>query len=136
MIIYLDIDGVLLTRDHKIPEYGEEFIQYLINHHECYWLTTHCRGGENKGIEYLSQYYSGTTLVELEQVVQTDWMDLKTEALDFNSEFIWLDDYPFEAEKKVLNKYNRIDALIVVDLKRESELKELRMKIEQFTKAR
>ena len=61
---------------------------------------------------------------------------LKTEAVDFNSEFIWLDDFPFEAEKKVLNKYNRIDALIVVDLKRESELKELRMKIEQFTKAR
>ena len=73
------------------------------------------------------------TLVELEKVKQTDWMDLKTEALDFNSEFIWLDDYPFEAEKKVLNKYNRIDALIVVDLKRESELRELRMKIEQLS---
>ena len=136
MKIYLDIDGVLLTRDHKIPEYAEELISYLTDQHEVFWLTTHCRGGENGAIKYLSQFYSGTTLVELEKVKQTDWMDLKTEALDINSEFIWLDDYPFEAEKKVLNKFNRIDALIVVDLKRESELKELRIKIEQFTKAR
>ena len=133
MKIFLDIDGVLLTRDHKIPAYGEEFISYLISHHECFWLTTHCRGGENAAIKYLSQFYSGTTLAILEQVIQTDWMDLKTEAIDFNSEFIWLDDYPFESEKRVLNKYNRIDALIVVDLKRESELREVKMKIEQLS---
>ncbi len=133
MKIYLDIDGVLLTRDHKIPEYAEEFISYLISHHEVFWLTTHCRGGENKAINYLSQYYPGPTLDQLKQVIQTDWGDLKTEAIDFNSEFIWLDDYPFESEKRVLNKYNRIDALIVVDLNRESELRDLMMKIEQLS---
>ena len=134
MKIYLDIDGVLLTRDHKIPEYGEEFISYLISHHECFWLTTHCRGGENKAIDYLSQFYSGTTLDKLKQVIQTDWMDLKTEAVDFNSEFIWLDDYPFESEKSVLNKHSRLKELIVVDLKREDELKWLRTRIENWSK--
>ncbi len=133
MKIYLDIDGVILTRDHKIPEYGEEFVSYLLSHHDCYWLTTHCRGRVNGAIKYLSQFYSGTTLAKLQQVIQTDWKDLKTEAIDFNSGFIWLDDYPFESEKRVLNKYNRIDALIVVDLKRERELRELRMKIEQLS---
>ena len=132
MKIYLDIDGVILTRDHKIPEYGEEFVSYLISHHECFWLTTHCRGGENGAIKYLSQFYSGTTLAKLKQVIQTDWKDLKTEAVDFDSRFIWLDDYPLESEKMVLKKYNRIDALIVVDLKRESELREIRMKIQQL----
>ena len=132
MKIYLDIDGVILTRDHKIPEYGEEFVSYLISHHECFWLTTHCRGGENGAIKYLSQFYSGTTLAKLKQVIQTDWKDLKTEAVDFDSRFIWLDDYPLESEKMVLKKYNRIDALIVVDLKRESELREVRMKIQQL----
>ena len=121
MKIYLDIDGVILTRDHKIPEYGEEFVSYLISHHECFWLTTHCRGGENGAIKYLSQFYSGTTLAKLKQVIQTDWKDLKTEAVDFDSRFIWLDDYPLES-----------DALIVVDLKRESELREVRMKIQQL----
>ena len=130
MKIYLDIDGVILTRDHKIPEYGEEFVSYLISPHECFWLTTHCRGGENGAIKYLSQFYSGTTLAKLKQVIQTDWKDLKTEAVDFDSRFIWLDDYPLESEKRVLKKYNRIDALIVVDLKRESELREVRMKIQ------
>ncbi len=133
MKIYLDIDGVILTRDHKIPEYGEEFVSYLISHHEVFWLTTHCRGGENAAIIYLSQFYSVSTLTKLKQVIQTDWMDLKTEAIDFNSGFIWLDDYPFESEKRVLNKYNRIDALMVVNLERQSELRELKRKIEQLT---
>jgi hypothetical protein len=131
--IYLDIDGVILTRDHKIPEYGEEFVSYLISHHECFWLTTHCRGGENGAIKYLSQFYSGTTLAKLKQVIQTDWKDLKTEAVDFNSRFVWLDDYPLESEKGVLEKHNRIDSLIVVSLIREGELREVRMKIEQLS---
>jgi len=133
MKVYLDIDGVILTRDHKIPEYGEEFVFYLLSHHEVYWLTTHCRGGENGAIKYLSQFYPGTTLAKLKQVIQTDWKDLKTEAIDFDSDFIWLDDDPFESEKRVLNKYNRINSLIVVDLKRESELREVKLKIEQLS---
>jgi len=83
-------------------------------------------------IKYLSQFYSGTTLIKLKLVIQTDWKNLKTEAVDFNTEFIWLDDYPLESENRVLNKYNRIDALIVVDLKRERELREVRKKIEQL----
>ena len=133
MNIYLDIDGVLLTRDHSVPEYGEEFIAYLTSHHEVNWLTTHCRGGENRAIDYLSQYYSETILAKLSKVKPTDWKDQKTEAIDFNSEFIWLDDYPFESEKRVLKKHNRIDALMVVDLKREGELKRVKMKIEQLS---
>jgi hypothetical protein len=87
----------------------------------------------NGAIKYLSQFYSRTTLANLKQVIQTDWIDLKTEAIDFKSGFIWLDDYPFESEKRVLNKYNRIDSLIVVDLKRERELREVEMKIEQLS---
>ena len=81
--------------------------------------------GERTGqLNTCLNFIQGPHWWNFEKVKQTDWMDLKTEALDINSEFIWLDDYPFEAEKKVLNKFNRIDALIVVDLKRESELKE------------
>lgn len=133
MKIYLDIDGVLLTRDHKMPEYAEELISYLTEQHKVYWLTTHCRGGDNGAITYLSDYYPGATLARLEQVIQTDWMDLKTEAIDFSSEFIWLDDCPFESEKRALHKYNRINALIVVDLNRESELRGVKMKIEQLS---
>jgi hypothetical protein len=131
--IYLDIDGVLLTPDHKIPEYGEEFISYLTSHHEIFWLTTHCHGGVNGAIKYLSQFYSGITLANLKTVIQTDWKDLKTEAIDFNSEFIWLEDYPFESEKRVLEKYNRIDSLVVVNLKRKSELKDLMLRIGQLS---
>ncbi len=53
---YLDIDGVLLTRKHNLPEHIEEFIDFMLSHFDCYWLTTHCRNGENRVINYLSQF--------------------------------------------------------------------------------
>ena len=134
MKVYLDIDGVLLTHDHKIPEYLEEFISYLMKHHQCYWLTTHCRGGRNRTAEYLSQFYSGNTLAILNQVKKTDWMDLKTEAIDFTSSFVWLDDFPFQSEKQILKKHNRLHSMIVVDLKRKHELKQVKERIEQLSK--
>lgn len=77
MKIYQDLDGVILEKDLTIPDYGKEFISFLVANHYCYWLSTH-------------------------------WTDLKTEAIDLNSDFIWLEDYPFEPEKIVLKKVNRI----------------------------
>ena len=47
---YIDIDGVLLTKQSQIPKYGEEFIFFLIKNYDCYWLTTHCRHGVNNSI--------------------------------------------------------------------------------------
>lgn len=74
----------------------------------------------------------GTTLTELKKVTKADWKDLKTEIFDFDSRFIWLDDNAFESEKRILNKYKRIDVLIVVDLNRKNELREVKMKIMQM----
>ena len=128
--IYLDIDGVLLTKDKKVPEYGEELLSNLTWNHDCYWLTTHCHGGGSNAVEYLSQYYPDSILEKLGGIKQTDWMTLKTEAIDFDSDFIWLDDCPFESEKNVLRKYNKINSLMIVDLNREGELRLIQEKIE------
>ena len=133
MKIYLDIDGVILKKDLTMPEYGKEFISFLTTNHDCYWLTTHCRGGTNNAIDHLSKYYPPSTVEQLKKIKQTNWTDLKTEAIDLNSDFIWLEDYPFEAEKVVLNKANKIDSLITIDLKRENELKSVQKIIEMMT---
>ena len=132
MNIYIDIDGVFLTRDLKIPEYAIELLQYLNHNFQCYWLTTHCRCGENKTIQYLSQFYSKEELKHFESINPTNWDCKKTEAIDFNKPFIWLEDNPFEAEKLDLKKYNSMASLFVVDLKNKGELQNTLKKIKNF----
>ena len=122
MKIYVDIDGVLLTKNHKLPVDVIEFIEFLVNNFECYWLTTHCRGGENKSIEYLKNFFLEKEINHFRKFKETNWNDLKTEAIDFKSNFIWLEDYPFESEKKVLAKNKKSENLIEVDLRRKKEL--------------
>lgn len=130
MKIYLDIDGVILKKDLTMPDYGNEFISFLVANYHCYWLSTHCRGGYNNALNHLSKCYPPSTLELLKMVKQTNWTDLKTEAIDLNSHFIWLDDYPFESEKIVLKKVNKIDSLITVNLNRADELKSVQRRIE------
>ena len=130
MKIYLDIDGVILKKDYTLPEYAKEFISFLTTNYDCYWLTTHCRGGNNKAIDHLSKCYPISTLEQLKMIKQTNWTDLKTEAIDLNSDFIWLEDYPLESEKEILRKANKTSSLITVDLNRENELKSVQNKIE------
>jgi len=126
MKIYIDIDGVLLDKSLKPSIYGKEFIQFLTDNFECYWLTTHCRGGENKAVNYLEKYYDEETVERIKLIKKTDWMDKKTEAIDFNCNFIWLDDYPFNVEKVDLKNNNCFDSLIVVDLSNENELQTIK----------
>ena len=134
MKIYLDIDGVILKNDLSLPDYAEDFISFLTIKFDCYWLTTHCRGGTNKTIDYLSNYYDKGTIEHLKVIKKTDWSTLKTEAIDFRSDFIWLDDYPFESEKRVLKEHHKNDALIIVDLSRKNELERIQERIETITR--
>ncbi|MBT3385180.1 MAG: hypothetical protein HN778_16900 [Prolixibacteraceae bacterium] len=129
--IYLDIDGVLLMKDGSIPDFAVELISFLKENFECYWLTTHCRGGENKAVQYLSKYYPTEIIEKLKTISPAYWNDLKTEVIDFDSMFFWLDDYAMEAEKKVLNSYNKLNSLILVNLKNSNELKAVLDKIKR-----
>ncbi len=134
MKVYIDIDGVLLTKSSEVPDYGKEFIHFLTNNFDCYWLTTHCRGGENRAVEYLSRYYDKETLNILTSIQPTDWMDKKTEGIDYSSEFIWLEDNPFEAEKMDLIEFDCPHSLLIVDLNRPDELRNLELKLKSLNK--
>lgn len=129
MNIYIDIDGVLLTKQQKIPKGAQNFISYLTTNFSCYWLTTHCRTGSNKTLAYLKQFYGEEILQQLSKIQVTNWVDLKTEGIDFREDFIWLEDYPFEAEKKILQENGKLDALFLIDLKDENALDEIVEKI-------
>jgi hypothetical protein len=123
-IIYLDIDGVFLTTKNTKPaDYSNELIRYLVNHYNCFWLTTHCKSGINNSIPYLSSFFDNETLELFKLVKETNWETLKTEAVDFHSDFYWLEDYPFEAEKKALDLNGCLSRLITVNLMNHNELK-------------
>ena len=55
MNIYIDIDGVLLTKKQELPNDSLEFIDFITKNYDCFWLTTHCRTGENKALHYRPQ---------------------------------------------------------------------------------
>ena len=122
--IYIDIDGVLL--DYKTGQparHAEELILFLTSgRYDCYWLTTHCKGDTAPTLQYLSGHFSDKVMKRLSGIKATDWETLKTEAIDFNSDFIWLDDYPFQAEISALDCAHKRTSLCSVNLEREDEL--------------
>lgn len=118
MKLYIDIDGVLLTKKNtKVSDGAEELINYVTEKFECYWLTTHCRNGSTDSLlNMMSQYFSPPILTKLKRIKPIVWNTLKTEGIDFASEFYWIDDYVFEAEKEILKRNNVFDKLIIVNL--------------------
>jgi len=125
--LYLDIDGVLLTAKHTQAAPGvDEFIDFITQHFDCYWLTTHCKGDSAPALRYLSRFLLPATLEKLRLAVQpTTWDTLKTEAIDLASDFYWLDDQPFQSEIAYLRAHGVADRLIIVDLTRPNELANL-----------
>ena len=116
MHLYLNIDGVLLNYDSDTrADYSIELIDYITNEFDCYWLTTHCKGDTLPAIEYLTNYFPVETIEKLKTIKPTYWEDLKTEGIDFDKSFIWLDDYPFQAELSVLEHFGVSGSIYKVD---------------------
>lgn len=67
MKLYLDIDGVILTKNKKVPDGAPELISFVLKYFDCHWLTTHCRAGANRAIEYLSDFYQAEELDQLKK---------------------------------------------------------------------
>jgi len=131
--LYLDIDGVLLTTKHTQAAPGvDDFVNFIVSHFDCYWLTTHCKGESANAIRYLSNFLNPLTLEQLRDAVQpTNWVTLKTEALDLHSAFFWLDDNPLQSEVKFLRAAGLEDSLIVVDIQRLYELSSIKSYLAQ-----
>jgi len=122
--LYLDIDGVLLTAKYTQAAPGvDEFVEFITQHFDCYWLTTHCKGDSAPALRYLSRFLKPVTLEKLRLAVHpTNWDTLKTEAIDLASEFYWLDDRPFQSEIAYLQAHGVADGLIVANLSNAEEL--------------
>lgn len=119
MNIYIDIDGTLIHKDTRRLANGlKSMLGYLVETHKLYWLTSHCRGH----VEHLN-YYLDVHIQDIEvrqllySVEPTNWDALKTDAINFNSPFLWLDDFLLEAERRVLAKNFAHYSWVKTDLK-------------------
>ncbi len=120
--LYLDIDGVLLHKNGSIPEGAQEFLGIVVSHFKCHWLTTHCKGDSKTALKYLMRYYPSEYEEIFANIRPTNWDAMKTEGIDFSSEFYWIDDQPFESEQRTLQVMGVSDSLIVVNLSNPNEL--------------
>lgn len=116
MDLYLDINGVLLTKDLKPAEGVDEFLKFATAKFTCFWLTTHCKGDANTCVDYLRPILGDSMMFTVEKILPTDWQTLKTEAIHFDRPFLWLDDYLMDTEEKVLRDHQAYDSLLRVDL--------------------
>lgn len=130
MNIYLDIDGVILANDLQKAKHSEEFIKFLTDNHNVYWLTTHCKGDAEYTVNFISRFFDADTIETLKKIKPTNWNTLKTEAIDYEAPFLWFDDQLFDSEKDELDCRNLLDRWIEVDLsKNVDQLKDI---IENF----
>lgn len=124
MNVYLDIDGTLLHKDGTPAEGLHDFLEWVTQEADCYWLTTHCRDGSLEHLHsYLKRSLEPETFELIKLIKPTVWDVLKTEAIDFGYDFRWLDDQPMASELLVLQKYNVANCLIHIDLNTKSLMK-------------
>ena len=126
MKIYLDIDGTMIHEDRwdmQNPAAAglEDFIVAL-RPYETYWLTTHCTtGGTEKARSIMKAVLPESLHSDIDRIKGTVWSDMKTEALDWDSDFIWFDNDIFEAEWKVLERCKENQSVVQVDLRSNPE---------------
>lgn len=116
MKIYLDIDGVLLIKSQIPSESSTGFLKWALGNHDVYWLTTRCKGYSEATFHGIGRYFEPEALPLLHEIKPTNWDTLKTEAIDFDSDFLWFDDYVMRAELQVLEAKGRIANLVLVNL--------------------
>jgi len=120
--LYIDIDGVLLGK--RTPDDCEvclaggatEFLEFALAQFDCYWLTTHAnRGYTGPALRALKPYADKTFMELAWKVKPVTWKTLKTEAIELESDFYWVDDQLLAVEREILEEHERFDRWIRVD---------------------
>lgn len=121
--IYLDIDGVLLTKDLKPAKFAAEFLKYVLSNYpdSSYWLTTHCQGDAGVPIEHIKHLFDSDTVELMKNIKPTTWDMAKTRGIDFTKPFLWFDDGLFYEEEQTLIANGVLENLIAVDLKKDPD---------------
>jgi len=122
MNIYLDINGTLLTKELTPAKHLHRFLKNATENHCVFWLTGHCKGNATEALSYMSQFVPTDTLDLLKHVMPTNWKILKIEAVDFQTNFLWFDDYILFHERNELRNRKKLASLVDVNLDTDPEV--------------
>lgn len=114
--IYIDIDGVILTKGGAPAAHLDVFLRYILSNYSVFWLTSRCQGDSKYTVRYLSQFLLPDTVSLIAKIKPTTFQVDKTEAIDFSKSFFWLDDDLFASEKNTLLEHNQYDSWVEVNL--------------------
>jgi len=118
-ILYIDIDGVLLANESNLSEGAADFIKYIADNFEVYWLTTHCMHGDPKwAVEYVNRASDEDLSPWLNKFKPTTWSLKKTDAIDMAKPFFWFDDDCYSGEKSDLRDNGVFNSWIEMDLQK------------------
>ena len=131
MNIYLDIDGVLLANENHAANYADDFLQAVLTKYPdtTYWLTTHHWRGEDRAKEILAPHLKPETVALLDRIKPTRWGELKTDAINFEQDFLWFDDDLWPEELKTLEKHEALEHFIMVNLKKDPDILQKLIKV-------
>lgn len=122
MKIYLDIDGTLIheeaTDNYGKPALGQADFIIALRPYDTYWLTTHCRDGNpERAREILKQHLPPELHADIDRIKGTVWDTMKTQGIDWSSDFIWFDDIVFSAENEMLKMCTDKQSVVEVNLR-------------------
>lgn len=124
MNVYLDIDGVLLANNARLASHADEFLQAIINKYpdSTYWLTMPNDQGMSTNV--LAPHLRPETVAMLDKIKPLEWKTLKTEAIDFNKDFLWFGDDIWPEELNALEKHDAVQQFIMVKLDKNPDILE------------
>jgi hypothetical protein len=114
--IYIDIDGVILTGNGTPALHLDKFLKYILKKYSVFWLTSRCHGDDKYTINYLSQFLDPHIISLLKGIKPTTFELDKTEAIDFDKGFFWLNNEIFASEKNTLDKHDKYNSWIQMNL--------------------
>ncbi|CCQ74194.1 hypothetical protein [Magnetospira sp. QH-2] len=121
MKMFLDIDGVLLTRQGGLSVGAEIFLRHIVDKHEAYWLSTRTNNGTLDGARKAFHGLLHINLIERIQPVR--WTTLKTEALPFGTEnWLWIDDELMFVERQQLEAENALGNFLRINLRKQPDI--------------
>ena len=125
-MLFLDIDGVLLRRRNlgifdafELAPGCLEFLEWATGRFRCLWLTSRARLGWQDGIRRAFRA-AGAALDDprwavLDLIKSAAWTINKSEALDPQTEFWWIDDDPSAHDRDWLCVHGCEDRLIEIN---------------------